>query len=170
MNRWRRPRGFTLIELIVVIAVVAILVGVGLNRLTGYQEAAEAAAAESNLSNLRSALHIRSAELIGKNRWDELARLAAQNPFDLLERPPANYGGALAEEAAGGYWYYDRRDGSVVYKVLRGEAFRAADGRPEMRFAVVGRNTAGQAVSGGGVAYVTLQARGDYRWLDRPIR
>ena len=36
----RCPPGFTLIELIVVIAVVAILVGVGLNRLTGYQEAA----------------------------------------------------------------------------------------------------------------------------------
>jgi prepilin-type N-terminal cleavage/methylation domain-containing protein len=68
--------GFTLIELIVVVAVVAVLVGVGANRLAGYQEAAEAAAAESSFITLRSALHIRSAELIAANRWDELRRLA----------------------------------------------------------------------------------------------
>ncbi len=170
MASMRTPRGFTLFELIVVVAVVAILVAVGANRLTGYQEAAEAATAESNLAMLRSALQIRSAEFIAANRWEELARLAGRNPFDLLESPPASYGGVLVAGAAEGRWYYDGGEGAVVYKVLRGERFSAADGSREMRFALVGRNTAGRAVQGGGVAYITLAARGEYRWLDRSIR
>lgn len=162
--------GFTLIELIVVVAVVAVLVGVGANRLAGYQEAAEAAAAESSFITLRSALHIRSAELIAANRWDELRRLAARNPFDILEQKPASYAGLLDGAAAPGRWYYDGREGAVVYKVQRDEHFGPPAAGGEMRFAVVGRNTAGQAVSGEGIAYVTLQARGEYRWYDRALR
>ena len=170
MTRCRKQTGFTLLELIVVIGLVATLVAVGLDRLRFYQEAAEAAAAESTLVTLKSALLIRSAELNAANRWSELRQLPRHNPFELLEEKPGNYGGYLGAANGPGQWFFDEAEGSVVYRVARSETFLAADGGSEMRFHLVGRGVAGDAGNKGSIAYVSLRARTEYRWLNRLIR
>lgn len=163
--------GFTLLELAVVIVLVSILAGIGLERLRFYQEAAEAAAVDNGISTLKTALHIRSAELISANRWEELRRLPQRNPFELLEEKPGNYGGAWQGTAApAGQWYFDEAARQVVYRVARSERFLSEDGGKDIRFVVVGRNTSGQETARAGVAYVSLHPVGTYRWFDRMLR
>lgn len=166
----RRQSGFTLFELVVVIILVAVLGGVALDRFYLYQEMAEAESAKRDLSMLKTALNIRSAELISANRWDELQRLPQQNPFDLLEERPANYGGLWSGEERPGHWYFDPGARTVTYVPSRREAFSAPGGERYPRFVVTGLNSSGQAVSGPGVAYVNLRPAGIYRWFDRPLR
>lgn len=170
MKRCHVQRGFTLLELIVVISLVAILVAVGLDRLRNYQELAEAAAAESNLAMLKSTLLIRSAELAAGNRWNELRRLPRHDPFELFADKPANFDGYLSRSSQPGRWYFDEVSASVVYRVERGEAFYASDGSREMRFNLVGRGAFGEASAGGAVAYVALRPQAEYRWFNRLIR
>ncbi|HZX33559.1 MAG TPA: type II secretion system protein [Rhodocyclaceae bacterium] len=170
MRERRGQSGFTLLELAVVIVVVSILAGIGLERLRFYQEAAEAAVVDNGISTLKTALHIRSAELISANRWEELRRLPQRNPFDLMEEKPGNYGGAWQVGAAPGYWYFDEAAQQVVYRVSRSERFLAEDGGKDIRFAAVGRNTAGQETAQAGVAYVSLRPVGIYRWFDHLLR
>lgn len=170
MERCRKSSGFTLFELVVVVCLVSILAGVAFERLRYYQEAAEATAVESNLSVLKNALHIRSAELISANRWDELQRLPQQNPFELLEEKPANYGGGWLPDGRAGQWYYDDAAKQVVYRVGSADSFSASDGKHEMRFAVIGRDASGKVAAGGSVAYVSLRPLSSYRWLERAIR
>lgn len=170
MRATRTQSGFTLLELALVIAIVSILAGLGLDRMRFYQEAAEAAAVDNGISTLKTALHIRSAELISANRWEELRSLPQRNPFDLMEQKPGNYGGVWQAGVAPGYWYFDEAARQVVYRVSRSERFVAEDGGKDIRFAAVGRNTAGQETALGGIAYVSLRPAGIYHWFDRALR
>ena len=166
----RRQRGFTLFELIVVIALVGVLATVALGRFRELQEAAEAAAAEGNVAGLRAALLVRSTELAASNRWQEMARLPRENPFPLLEAPPGNYGGVVDGAGDPGKWYYLPRESAVVYFVRDGSGFVAEDGSRAMRFRLQGLNALGQPAAGQGVAYVSLRAMAVYRWNGRSIR
>ncbi len=56
MNKQRNKKGFTLIELIVVIAILGILALVAIPRLTGFQEAARQKADFSNATTLASGI------------------------------------------------------------------------------------------------------------------
>lgn len=59
INKFLKGReGFTLIELIVVIAVLGILSGIAIPRLTGVQEKAHYAAGEALLANIRTPLEL----------------------------------------------------------------------------------------------------------------
>lgn len=183
----RRERGFTLLELTLVVCVVALLAAFALDRLRDLEEQAEAAAAEQTLLALKSALRIRSAELIFANRWEDLARLPQQNPFDLLEETPGNYRGDYAGgrgEGGGGApgsgaWYFDGGAHEVIYALNRQAGFSAAfpgtqgaTGNPEMRFHPQGLDSLGKPVPEGGrtgVASVGLRARGEYVWLGRRL-
>ena len=80
----------------------------------------KAAAAEKQPSNLRS-LHIRSAELIGKNRWDEL-RVWRRKTLRTLERLRRT--GELPGRRKLPALVLRPEDGPS--SILRGEAFRAA--------------------------------------------
>lgn len=170
METEKGQTGFTLLELAVVIAVISVLAGIGLERLRFYQEAAEAAGVESSVSMLKTALHIRSAELISANRWADLSQLPQQNPFDLLEEKPGNYGGQWQGNAAAGQWYFDGSTRQVVYRVDRADHFAVTEGGKDIRLIVVGRNTAGQESISAGVAYVSLRPAGTYRWFDKVLR
>lgn len=118
MRRWR-PRGFTLLELVIVACVVALLAGVLFTRVQYYQQQAERLAREQVLANLRSALRLRLADLLIKRQSQQIAALAGQNPMTWLERAPANYAGefypAAAADLAPGCWYFDRRAKALVY-------------------------------------------------------
>src|SRR5882672_459248 len=105
-----RTRGFSLLELVVSLTLVAVLVGVFLDRALYYREQAEKSAMEQVAQDLRSSVNLRVAELALDNRFAELAQLPQQNPMDLLARKPQNYRGVLVgtgeQEVVTGNWYF----------------------------------------------------------------
>jgi len=114
-----RARGFTLIELIVVICVVALLFGVALDRLQRYRELAERVLMERNLAAMNVALTLKFASLVTSGRVAEIEKEAGTNPVRLLARPPDNYLGELyapdPATIAEGSWFFDRQAGDLVY-------------------------------------------------------
>jgi len=136
-----RARGFTLIELLVVVWVVALLFGVGLERLLRYQELAERTAVEQNLAAINVALTSKFAALIAAGRGELIEREVGANPVDLLARPPENYLGELysaPEPPTPRSWYYDRQSGDLVYVANRNR-YLAVSGQPveRLRFSIV---------------------------------
>lgn len=123
----KRAKGFTLIELIITISLVAILSTVALDRLFWYQGQAEKANMEYTASMIKSGLWMRAASLMMESRGAEVPKLAQQNPIDLLAEKPANYLGALdsnkSEEIKGGNWFFDTSTKQVVYVVSQRRNF-----------------------------------------------
>ena len=121
---FRRLAGFSLFELVVSLTLIAVLVGVFLDRALYYREAAEKSAMEQVALDLRSSVNLRVAELVLENRFRELPALAAQNPMELLDRKPQNYLGVLdqpgMQEVVAGNWYFDNTSKEVVYYVDSG--------------------------------------------------
>ena len=62
INKKRNKKGFTLIELIVVIAILGILSALAIPRLTGTRDTANRSAVRANLRTIESALTIAEAE------------------------------------------------------------------------------------------------------------
>jgi prepilin-type N-terminal cleavage/methylation domain-containing protein len=137
-NAALRNRGFSLFELVVSLTLVAVLIGVFLERALYYRELAEKSAMEQVAQDLRSSVNLRVAELALDNRLRELGDLAGQNPFDLLGAKPENYRGVLSspgtQEVVTGSWYFDKTSKEVVYYVDSGRFF-APDEKGRMRVA-----------------------------------
>lgn len=115
----RRRAGFSLLELVVAIAIVAILGGVLLERVMFYRVQAERVAMEQVAGNLRSALHLQLALLLVRNREQQIQELLQQNPMDWLAEKPSNYLGEVeAIEGAPlekGHWYFERKGMRLLY-------------------------------------------------------
>jgi len=114
-----KPQGFSLIELLVVICIVALLFGIALDRLMRFQELGERTAMEQNIAAINVALTMKFAALVASGRGQAIEKELAANPVDLLARPPENYLGALfmpaAELLPPRSWYFDRASGDLVY-------------------------------------------------------
>jgi prepilin-type N-terminal cleavage/methylation domain-containing protein len=164
----REPRGFTLVELAVAIAVIAVAAALLLNRLAYYQEMAEKAAMESVVSGVKTGLQLRLAELIATHRQGQAAELEAENPMRWLEARPGNYGGVYSPGADRGQWYFDAGRRHLVYVVNAGDRLEVGTGSAgkEIRFharLLKDRVTfAGGAVES--VTSVTLSPVTPYRW------
>jgi general secretion pathway protein G len=119
--RIRGSRGFTLVELVVVISVVAIMSTIALDRLFWYQSQAEKAAMEYNATMIKSGLWMSAASLMMAERTSDIPALAEHNPINLLEQKPANYLGEIdgkkTEALESGNWFYDASKHQVVYVV-----------------------------------------------------
>ncbi len=111
--------GFTLLELAVTVAIIAILSTFLLNRIMFYRDQAEEVAMQQVVGNLRSAMHLQLALLLARNREQELLQLAQQNPMDWLAEKPANYLGEIESsqqpDLLKGNWYFDKRDKRLLY-------------------------------------------------------
>ena len=124
-------RGFTLLELAVSVAIIGVLTGALLSRVTGYQELAERAARENVVAVLRHALGLKAAQLTAQGRSDDLSKLITMNPMDLLAQKPANYLGDAytphKEKISRGNWYFNRKLLLLVYISRTGATFQVSD-------------------------------------------
>ena len=120
----RNQKGFTLIELVVVMVILALLAAVAIPKFLDLQKQAEAASVKKVLGNVRSALSLRVAQALVNG--EDLATLAwdggatALDPMaDLLSNKPESYIGIVGNQPADpkGIWY-DRSSGHwLMYKV-----------------------------------------------------
>lgn len=139
LHRRRPARGFTLLELIVVVCLVAVLAAVLLERLLRYQELAEKTAMEQTVGVLRSALALQFAGRVAVGGLAAAQDLAGQNPMDWLAERPPNYIGVLYDpsetDVAKGNWYFDKQNGDLVYRPRRTQFFTPGpDGKAQVRF------------------------------------
>ncbi len=140
-SRFRRAgAGFTLIELIVVVCIIALCAALLLDRLRYYQEAAEKAVMEQTVGALRSAVTLRAASLLLKGQERDIGLLARANPIEWLMDPPPGYRGEFrAPEPAvpPGSWYFDATRSELVYVPnLDAHLKPAPDGSKRLRFRV----------------------------------
>lgn len=154
VKRMRRA-GFTLIELVVTIIVVAILATVLLDRMLFYRDQAERVAMQQVVGNLRSALHLQLTLLLVRNREQELLQLAQQNPMDWLAEKPGNYLGEIdvstSENLEKGNWYFDKRDKRLLYLFARetGETGKSRGNRVYLKVKLLRTVPANQLAKGG---------------------
>jgi general secretion pathway protein G len=134
-------RGFTLIELVIVICVVALLFGIALDRLLRYQELGERAALQQNVAAINSALALRFAAYVVMGTPQRIAEEVGRNPVNLLARPPENYLGEVAsadpKSLSRPSWYFDTAAGDLVYLPTRRRYWSGYSGAPDsIRFRV----------------------------------
>ena len=137
--RSQSSRGFTLIELIVVITIVVILAGVLLQRIWFYQEQAEKAAMEYTASVVQSALVMQYGHLLTRGREAEIKNLVTENPMRWLMQKPANYSGEFygmtPASVAPGSWAFDLKSRELIYVPYRTEYFvQGKDGLKWVRY------------------------------------
>lgn len=165
----RRGSGFSLLELVVVLCLIAVLSVFALDRLWATQVEAEKVAMEQVLGTLRSALGIKVANYFVQNDLAGVRDLTDTNPMDRLSEVPANYLGALAgadpQRLAAGSWYFDVPGKALIYRVRNQDYFRGGLSKPaRARFAIrvvyeersKGRNE---------IAGAALVALEPYTWL-----
>jgi general secretion pathway protein G len=133
--------GFTLIEFIVAVCVIAILLGTLLNRVWFYQEQAEKAAMQQVAATIQNALIMEYGSLVAHGQEAQTAELARENPMNWLARKPDNYAGEFYDptprSVAPGNWMFDLRSRDLIYVVDRGEYFTPGnDGNKWVRYHV----------------------------------
>jgi prepilin-type N-terminal cleavage/methylation domain-containing protein len=143
LRTWRQPAqaGFTLLELIVVICIVAVMAGILLNRLRTYEEAAEKAVMQQTAAAIKSALQMRVAAYMIGGRDSEIENLRNENPVGWLQEPPASYAGEFYADAYArvrpGSWYFDLTRRELIYVVNLGDHFvPGTDARKWVRYRV----------------------------------
>ena len=133
--------GFSTVELTVAVAIVLLFAGVLLERLLFYQEAAEKARMELEITALKLALQVQVGTRIAEHRPVDYPVLAQENPVRWLDAPMAGYRGEPGPEEAklmtGGSWYFDRTSLELVYVPRLHRHLRADGGGGEdVRFRI----------------------------------
>jgi general secretion pathway protein G len=170
-----RARGFSLLELVIVIVIISVLITMAIGRLLALAVDAERVAMETVVGSLRSAIGIKVAEHIARQDIAGLARLVGTNPMDRLAEVPGNYlgerDGADPITLEDGHWYFDRRSRALVYLVRHREYFAGGVSEPpRARFSVqvVYTEVNGNGVFDPGVERIEglrLAPLEPYRWI-----
>ena len=164
----RASRGFTLVELAVAIAAIAIAAAVLLNRLAYYQEMAEKAAMESVVRAVKTGLQLRLAELIATHKQGQATALESEDPMRWLDTRPDNYGGVYGAGVERGKWYFDAGRRHLVYVVNAGDRLEIGTGSEAKEIRFQARLLKDRVTFAGGavesVTTVTLSPVTPYRW------
>ena len=103
-------KGFTLIELVIIMVILGVLAAVAVPRLGSTIDSSEAAAEEAVIGSLKSALEVYAMDQVVNNS----TKSYPSNPFDALDNKSK-------EELLNGNWSYDgtmifhsRNDGSTT--------------------------------------------------------
>ena len=114
-----RRRGASLFEFVIVLAVIALMAGILLQRIQVVQRQAEMAKVQQVVGILRSALRMQAASLHAHDNAEEFTAVARQNPMNWLIRRPNNYLGEYYSpditRLKSGSWYYDPGTQTLVY-------------------------------------------------------
>jgi general secretion pathway protein G len=171
----KRVRAFTLFELVVVVTIIAVLAVVLAEHLLTYQERAEKAAMEQTVVVLRSAMQLRAASLLVRDRLNDIKQLESDNPMNWLSDRPANYIGVFADpppaDISAGKWYFDGRQKLLVYVPQRTRYFvPGTDGQMAIRFRVridlgLLPGEEGRANPMRGLSNMQLTATEPYNWF-----
>ena len=132
-------RGFTLVELFIVVCIVGVLAGILLTRVIFYQELAERAAMQQVVSAVRTALVLEYGHRMTLNLGREIYKISDENPMDWLAQKPANYVGEFKtikpDTIEPGNWAFDMGAHELVYIPDHNNYFSAAkDGFKWVRF------------------------------------
>jgi prepilin-type N-terminal cleavage/methylation domain-containing protein len=138
----RSSKGFTLLELIIVITIIVVLMGFFMNRMMFYREQAEKTAMEQVVGVIQSALVMQYGQIMTRGKPSDVAALAQDNPVNLLQKKPRNYSGEFydptPQEVAPGNWMFDLKSRDFIYVGGDSNHFKPGqDGRKWIRFHVV---------------------------------
>ena len=135
-----KNKGFSLLELVIVLTMIGVLIAIAINKLPAWQAQAERAAVENVAGSLRSALGIKVASFITQGDMAGIRALVGSNPMEQLAEIPGNYagvkGGAEAAAVEGGQWYFDAVARQLVYRVRNAEVPGAPGVSGEVRLEV----------------------------------
>jgi prepilin-type N-terminal cleavage/methylation domain-containing protein len=169
----KTQRGFTLLELIVVIGVISILIGALLSRIPFYQEQAEKTVMEQTAAAIQSALVMRTGSMMAHGTEKMIGTLAADNPVSWLQQIPKNYAGEFFDPAPNsvgpGHWIFDLKSRDLIYIPDHSEYLAPGkDGRKWIRFHVKFEyESAGDARGGKkALAAALFEPTEPYRWFD----
>ena len=137
----RPSKGFTLIELIVVIAIIVVMMGLFLNRMMYYVEQAEKTAMEEVAGAIQSSLTMQYGQILTRGKPSDLPALAQDNPMNWLQKKPRNYAGEYYDitplSVESGNWVFDLKSRDLVYVVRNADYFKPGkDGKKWIRFHV----------------------------------
>jgi general secretion pathway protein G len=140
----RPSKGFSFLELVIVIAIIAILTALFMNRALFYQEQAEKAAMEQVAGAIQSALIMQYGLILTRGKPSDVAILARDNPINWLQKKPHNYAGEFyaptPQSAEPGNWLFDLKTRNLVYLVRKAEHFKPGrEGNNWIRFHVATR-------------------------------
>jgi len=167
-----RQRGFTFLELVVVIAIISILAVVALNYYYKLLVDVERTSMEHDLGVMRSAVSMQVAGHFAAGNMAGLEELIDSNPMDLLAEKPNNYLGVISryrlENIEPGSWFFDSRAGELVYLVKNQLYFETKlKGPARVSFKIFPiysdrkqKNGVKKYISG-----LTLKSLQPYRWL-----
>lgn len=163
-------RGSGWFEFAAVAVVLAILVGLLLQRVIEYQEQAEKTAVELTIRNLRSGLRWEIGQRMIHGSGADIARLAGANPIAWLERPPPGYLGERVGPAGtqieAGNWYFDRASGELAYLPrFRNHLASKGNGAGELRWRLQALKNVPGADVNPAVTEIVLVETEHYRWF-----
>jgi len=122
----KHQKGFTLLEMVVVIVLIGWLGLIILDRVWKFRVYAEEAAVAATIGNIRSALGLEVAKLAVRGKLKNIAKLKNTNPMKLLAQVPHNYLGEIQNITKAkdkGVWYFNNNDLTLTYIVNYTENF-----------------------------------------------
>lgn len=114
-------QGFSLLELVVVIALISMLIGIAVTRLLPYIDEAERVAVLRVEGQLRSSIAMEAAKRIVRGQSASISELDSSNPVKYLLEPPKNYVGERLQrdidQVPKRRWYYEQDRQRLVYRL-----------------------------------------------------